>query len=120
LHPPPAPLRRLAVASHGAGKNPPPRRARSHRRPPRHKKIRVILPFHTKSPTMLPLVLRLALLVIAFASAPLLRAQPEYLTPEQIEYVEKKWPGTKRTSTGIRYIILKEGDGPQPKRGDRV
>jgi FKBP-type peptidyl-prolyl cis-trans isomerases 1 len=69
---------------------------------------------------MLPLVLRLALLVIAFASTPLLRAQPEYLTPEQIEYVEKKWPGTKRTSTGIRYIILKEGDGPQPRRGDRV
>ncbi len=66
------------------------------------------------------LVLRLALLAAVFAASPLLLAQPEYLTPDQIEEVDKKWPGTKRTSTGIRYLILEEGDGPQPRRGDRV
>lgn len=66
------------------------------------------------------LVSRLALLAALLAGVPLLQAQPEYLTPDQIDYVEKKWPGTKRTSTGIRYIILEPGEGPQPKRGDRV
>lgn len=52
--------------------------------------------------------------------APSLHAQRELLSPDEIEYVEKKWPGTKKTSTGIRYLILKEGSGPSPKSGDRV
>ena len=51
---------------------------------------------------------------------PSLHAQRELLTPDQIEQVEKKWPGTKRTATGIRYIVLKEGTGESPKSGDRV
>lgn len=65
-------------------------------------------------------LLRLALLFLALFSAPLLHAQRERLSPEEIEVVEKNWPGTKKTGTGIRYIIQREGTGPSPKAGDRV
>lgn len=66
-------------------------------------------------------LLRFALLAFTIAAAsPLLQAQRERLTPEEIDYVEEKWPGTKKTSTGIRYLILEEGEGPRPKPGDRV
>lgn len=63
---------------------------------------------------------RLALLVLFFVSAPLAHAQRERLSPEEIEVVEKKWPGTKKTSTGMRYLVLREGAGESPKNGDRV
>jgi FKBP-type peptidyl-prolyl cis-trans isomerase len=65
-------------------------------------------------------VLRVALTLLMIGIAPTLLAQRERLTPEEIEIVDKKWPGTKKTSTGIRYIILKEGSGDSPKAGDRV
>lgn len=64
--------------------------------------------------------LRLALLAFIALSAPLLHAQRERLPPEEIEFVEKTWPGTKKTSTGIRYLIRREGTGVAPKPGDRV
>jgi FKBP-type peptidyl-prolyl cis-trans isomerase len=64
--------------------------------------------------------LRLLLLLLMIGNAPALHAQRERLTPEEIELVEKKWPGTKKTSTGIRYIVQKEGSGESPKSGDRV
>ena len=69
---------------------------------------------------MTPPLLRLVLLVVLAFAAPLLHAQRERLTPDEIDYVEQKWPGTKKTGTGIRYLIVKEGDGPSPKPGDRV
>lgn len=69
---------------------------------------------------MMSPVLRLVLVVLAAFAAPLLSAQRERLTPDEIEYVNKTWPGTKKTSTGIRYIIQKEGDGESPKAGDNV
>ena len=65
-------------------------------------------------------LLRLVLIVACLAAIPCVRAQRERLTPDQIEYVEKTWPGTKKTSTGIRYLILKPGEGPLPQRGERV
>jgi FKBP-type peptidyl-prolyl cis-trans isomerase len=65
-------------------------------------------------------VLRIALFLLLACSTPLLHAQRERLTPEEIEIVEKKWPGTKKTSTGIRYIVQREGSGESPKSGDRV
>lgn len=65
-------------------------------------------------------LLRLALLVVLTFAAPLLHAQRERLTPDEIDYVDQKWPGTKKTSTGIRYLILEEGNGPSPKPGDSV
>ncbi len=66
-----------------------------------------------------PLLRFFALSLIIF-TAPLLHAQRERLTPEEIEIVEKNWPGTKKTSMGIRYIIQREGAGESPKNGDRV
>jgi FKBP-type peptidyl-prolyl cis-trans isomerase len=65
-------------------------------------------------------ILRLLLLSLVIFTAPSLLAQRERLTPEEIEIVEKKWPGTKKTGTGIRYIIQREGAGESPKSGDRV
>jgi FKBP-type peptidyl-prolyl cis-trans isomerase len=65
-------------------------------------------------------LIRLILIGVLFATSPLLHAQRERLTPEEIEFVEKKWPGTKKTSTGIRYLVQHEGAGASPKPGDRV
>ena len=49
-------------------------------------------------------------------------AQRERLPPEDLEVVEKRWPDAKKTSTGLRYVVLKEGDknAGTPKPGDRV
>jgi FKBP-type peptidyl-prolyl cis-trans isomerase len=60
-----------------------------------------------------------SLLAVSLAS-PVLRAQREKLPPEDLEFVEKNWPEAKKTQTGIRYIILHEGEGEMPKPGDRV
>ncbi len=48
-----------------------------------------------------------------------LHAQREKLPPEDLEFVEKKWPNAKRTYTGLRYIVLHEADknGPSPIPG---
>ncbi len=67
-------------------------------------------------------LLRLILLVVLAFAAPALHAQRELLTPEEIEFVEANFPGTKKTGTGIRYIIQREGEAnaASPKPGDRV
>jgi FKBP-type peptidyl-prolyl cis-trans isomerase len=59
-------------------------------------------------------------LVAVVAGTPVLRAQREKLPPEDLAYVEKNWPEAKKTNAGIRYIILREGQGPLPKPGDKV
>lgn len=64
------------------------------------------------------LILVLGLLA-SFAS-PALHAQREKLPPDDLEFVEKTWPEAKKTQTGIRYIILREGAGPTPVPGDKV
>jgi FKBP-type peptidyl-prolyl cis-trans isomerase len=68
------------------------------------------------------LFLRSLVLLLAAAAfiAPSLRAQRERLSPDEIEYVEKTWPGTKKTNTGIRYLIKKAGQGESPRAGDHV
>jgi FKBP-type peptidyl-prolyl cis-trans isomerase len=53
-------------------------------------------------------------------AAPALHAQREKLPPDDLEYVEKTWPEAKKTMTGIRYIIMREGAGDMPKPGDKV
>jgi len=63
---------------------------------------------------------RLLLIAVLTLTATELRAQRERLSPDEIEYVNKKWPGNKKSSTGIRYIIQKEGTGASPRTGDRV
>jgi FKBP-type peptidyl-prolyl cis-trans isomerase len=65
-------------------------------------------------------LLRFLLLAVLFAAPPLLHAQRELLSPDEIDLVEKKWPGMKKTSTGMRYLVLTEGHGPSPRPGDRV
>ena len=53
------------------------------------------------------------------AGVPLLNAQREKLPPEDLEFVEQNWPEAKKTTTGIRYIVLREGQGETPKPGDK-
>ncbi|MDD2763233.1 MAG: FKBP-type peptidyl-prolyl cis-trans isomerase [Opitutaceae bacterium] len=62
----------------------------------------------------------LALSVAVWSALPL-QAQREKLSWDELAIVEKTWPKARKTSTGLRYIILKEGTGdatPQP--GDKV
>lgn len=73
---------------------------------------------------MSPAVRRFAFLfaVLFCAAAAPLHAQRERLPPEDLEVVEQRWPNAKKTSTGLRYIVLKEGD-PQsatPEPGMRA
>ncbi len=48
------------------------------------------------------------------------RAQRERLSPDEYDFVAKTWPNAKKTNTGIRYIIEKEGVGEPPNPGDKV
>jgi FKBP-type peptidyl-prolyl cis-trans isomerase len=60
-------------------------------------------------------------LAVALVSALLLHAQREKLPWDDLEIVEKTWPKAKKTSTGLRYVILKEGKGDaMPQPGDIV
>ena len=58
-------------------------------------------------------------LSLSWAAVPLL-AQRVKLPPEDLEIVEKRWPEAKRTSTGLRSVVLKPGNGERPKKGDLV
>ena len=58
--------------------------------------------------------------MIALAASATLHAQREKLPPADLEYVEKTWPGAKKTTTGIRYVVMQEGQGDTPKPGDKV
>ncbi len=64
--------------------------------------------------------LLLALCVGSILAAPAVRAQREKLPPEDLEYVQKTFPEAKKTNTGIRYIIMREGQGAMPKPGEKV
>jgi FKBP-type peptidyl-prolyl cis-trans isomerase len=59
-------------------------------------------------------------LTIALAVVPALPAQREKLPAADLEFVEKNWPEARKTQTGIRYLILREGTGESPKPGDKV
>jgi FKBP-type peptidyl-prolyl cis-trans isomerase len=39
---------------------------------------------------------------------------------EDHQIIDQKWPEAVETSTGLRYIVAREGDGPHPKPGDKV
>ena len=58
-------------------------------------------------------------LLLAWAT-PALLAQREKLPAADLEIVDKEWPEAKKTMTGIRYVIMKEGEGATPKPGDKV
>jgi FKBP-type peptidyl-prolyl cis-trans isomerase len=65
-------------------------------------------------------LVKFVLVVTAFLAASTLHAQREKLPPADLEYVEQTWPEAKKTNTGIRYVILREGEGAMPKSGDKV
>ncbi len=73
---------------------------------------------------MSPIARRFAFLFVsvAFLSASPLFAQRERLPPEDLEVVENRWPNAKKTSTGLRYIVLNPGDqsSATPQAGDRA
>lgn len=53
--------------------------------------------------------------------APLaLHAQREKLSDDDLAIVEQKWPNAIKTSTGLRYVILRAGQGDTPQPGDMV
>ncbi len=62
----------------------------------------------------------LVLASLALFSAPALHAQREKLPPDDLEFVQKTWPEAKKTTTGIRYIVLREGQGAVAHPGDKV
>ena len=57
---------------------------------------------------------------LVLSSPVLLHAQREKLPPEDLEIVEKTWPTAKRTSTGLRTLVLAPGSGELPVPGDVV
>jgi FKBP-type peptidyl-prolyl cis-trans isomerase len=63
---------------------------------------------------------KVGFVVLALWAMPFVHAQREKLPPDDLDYVEKTWPEAKKTTTGIRYVILKEGEGDTPKPGDKV
>lgn len=65
------------------------------------------------------LLLALTLPAVAVLTA---HAQRERLPPEDLEIVEQRWPEASKTFTGLRYVVLKEGDrqAGTPQPGDRV
>ena len=65
-------------------------------------------------------VAKFIFVLLALFVSSVLHAQREKLPPEDLEYVEKTWPDAKKTMTGIRYIIMKEGEGDTPKPGNKV
>lgn len=73
---------------------------------------------------MSPLVRRLVFVFASFVllSGSPLFAQRERLPVEDLEVVESRWPNAKKTSTGLRYIVIKEGDqkSATPQAGDRA
>lgn len=71
----------------------------------------------------LPLCCRWLFVFLGIAlSASVAQAQRERLPPEDREIVEQRWPEAKRTSTSLRYVVIKEGDrsGGTPRPGARV
>ena len=74
-------------------------------------------------PTLIPATMRSPARLIFFLSlllVPALYAQREKLPPEDLEVVEKTWPQAKKTNSGIRYVVEREGTGVSPKPGNAV
>ena len=69
---------------------------------------------------MVSALCRTSLLLLVLLAAPALRAQREKLPSDDLEIVEKTWPNAKKTNTGIRYIVEREGQGDVAQPGDMV
>jgi len=67
----------------------------------------------------LRLLLSFAALLCAVIVVPA-QAQREKFTPEELAIIKQKFPEAKRTVTGLRYVITKEGEGEPAAAGDVV
>jgi len=67
----------------------------------------------------LRLLLSFAALLCAVIAVPA-HAQREKFTPEELAIIKQKFPEAKKTITGLRYIIQKEGEGEPAASGDMV
>jgi FKBP-type peptidyl-prolyl cis-trans isomerase len=66
---------------------------------------------------LIPVTLLLAACVVF---GPPAHAQREKFTVDELEFIDKTWPKALKTSTGIRYVIVREGSGQPAKPGDTV
>lgn len=62
----------------------------------------------------------LLLLGAALATLPATAHARSKFSWEEQAQIDKEWPHSKVTSTGLRYVVLQEGTGELPKPGDRV
>lgn len=56
----------------------------------------------------------------ALLLAPMFAGARAKFSWEEHQVIDKKWPDAVETSTGLRYVIARKGDGLAPKSGDRV
>jgi len=61
----------------------------------------------------------LSLLVLGAIATTGLSARSGF-TWEELNTIDQKWPKSQSTTTGLRYLVLKEGHGELPKSGDIV
>lgn len=66
---------------------------------------------------LVPTLLLLAGIAVVLPAESLARSK---FTWEEQAQIDKEWPSSQSTSTGLRYIVLKQGTGDLPKPGDRV
>lgn len=65
--------------------------------------------------------LRILAVALALVAAPvLLHAQREKLPPDDLDFVERKWPDARKSNTGIRYVVEEPGRGPLLVPGDQI
>lgn len=66
------------------------------------------------------MIRRLGLVLLLCLASQAVHAQREKLPPDDLEWVRTNFPNAKKTSTGIRYDMLKSGSGEVAKSGDMV
>lgn len=62
----------------------------------------------------------LLLLGVATACLPVTAHARSKFSWEEQAQIDKQWPQSKSTSTGLRYVVTQEGSGDFPKPGDRI
>lgn len=63
---------------------------------------------------------RLLLLSLLAVLPALAYAQREKFPAEDLEIIEKTWPNAKRTSSSLRTVVLRPGQGETPQPGEMV
>jgi FKBP-type peptidyl-prolyl cis-trans isomerase len=67
------------------------------------------------------LPLLLAQLTGLFVSALTIQAAPRAeFTREELEYINEQWPEARVNPSGLRYVVLEEGEGDRPRPRQRL